>query len=737
MRHSKITVLRRFFILGVIALLSGCPLPYYFSGEGAGDDVPVDPSAPTITAPVTISFSEVGGVSGNLGDGDSLFTADDTIVTLSTETENAIIYYTTDGSAITSFDAAAVQRISSSNGSFTIPRTTGVETRDIVAVAVGSGMLPSPFVAGTVTVSPFPVLTISASDETVFDNGGTTSFVVTSSAAPDSDLTVNLYLDASSTFEAADVVGLGGLLPDDTFTRTLAAGSTSISIDITGQTDADGDNELIVLTVEDGTGYVVGTPASETVTVLDDQAPEITIVSSAATLDDDGASSIFTISSTFAPQADLPITVQTSGSYEVGDISVLLPAGTTGTFPGSNQSFVFVLPAGETEIQFTVTTVPDVGEFDNETLTVAIDPAGAYVVGTPSNAGISIADTSPVPVLTLSVDAASIVDTGVATFTINATEVLEASTAINLSRPGIDNSWVESVFDIIVFPGGQNSVSFELNPIEEFGFEERTVTYSLEPGVGYSVGATSDATVTVVDDGFGAFSYLGYWDFDGGATDSRVGTQADLSTSGSVLSLAGQGLISIDAEANPGYDDAVFPVTNGLADLDKNAPMTFGMRFRLGDFLNPGSGTFDRALIVGGSSYRWMSFSTDGDGIMTLSFNNGDISYDFGGVGALNLNTWYTVFVRVDNGNVIRVDLANSEGDPPAPAFNGEQLGVAAWPWDVEVAVGDTFDEVVLTSNRSNGREFDGDIDWVFVANGFSGTSPLQILNLIRNDPDL
>ncbi|HET6450492.1 MAG TPA: chitobiase/beta-hexosaminidase C-terminal domain-containing protein, partial [Spirochaetia bacterium] len=195
----------RLFICAAFAavVLAGCPLPYDFGGKGGGTHT-TDPSTPRMTAPVTVSWSSQGGGSGSIANDGSVVTGSTTTVTLSTTTENATIYYTTDGSAVKNFDTA--RKIGSSSGHLTITRTTASQSLDVHAVAIGPDMLPSMAMHISVSVSPYPVLSLSCDKTSVTKNGGTATFTITSSDAPSSPVTVRLL--TGGTYTGANVSGL-------------------------------------------------------------------------------------------------------------------------------------------------------------------------------------------------------------------------------------------------------------------------------------------------------------------------------------------------------------------------------------------------------------------------------------------------------------------------------------------------------------------------------------------------
>ena len=174
-----------------ITIMAGCPLPYDYNGKGAGGHQTPDPSSPNLTSAVAVSCTEQGGTSVPVADGGSFVSGKTTTVTLSTATNNSVIYYTDDGTAITSLSSA--KKIDGSSGSITITRTTALQTLDIHAIAIGPSMLPSLPVHVTVSVSPYPVLSITRDKASVSEDGGTATYTITSSSAPAADITVRSH----------------------------------------------------------------------------------------------------------------------------------------------------------------------------------------------------------------------------------------------------------------------------------------------------------------------------------------------------------------------------------------------------------------------------------------------------------------------------------------------------------------------------------------------------------------
>lgn len=147
-------------LLLLTLFLTGCPLAFQYSGEGAAGALDRDPSSPGVTSMVSFSYTQTDGPNGSVADGATANTISDTTLTLATDTDNAVIYYTDDGSTISDFDTA--KRIDGSSGDVDVriadPLPGGdTKTVQISAVAVGPGMRPSPETSVTVTVD-YPLL---------------------------------------------------------------------------------------------------------------------------------------------------------------------------------------------------------------------------------------------------------------------------------------------------------------------------------------------------------------------------------------------------------------------------------------------------------------------------------------------------------------------------------------------------------------------------------------------------
>ena len=265
------------FVLVATAVLvtAGCPLPYQFNGENGGTAHSTDPSTPDMTSPVTASYTVQGGGSGTILNGGSFVAGQTTTVTISTATVGAVIFYTTDGTTLTNLRTA--QKFDASSGTFTVSRTGTPQSLDIHAVAVGPNMLPSTAASFTVSVSPYPILSVTVDKTAVSEDAGIATFTVTSSLTPSSDITVNLQTGST------DLTGYETGIPtaaNAKFTTTLTHGTTSVTIVVTGVHNSSTLSPTASLAVLADTNtpptYTVGAPSSASFMLQDDGSHIVT-----------------------------------------------------------------------------------------------------------------------------------------------------------------------------------------------------------------------------------------------------------------------------------------------------------------------------------------------------------------------------------------------------------------------------------------------------------------------------
>ena len=231
------------------------------------------------------------------------------------------------------------------------------------STGIGTNFQLQPF---TLTVSPPPSVSIAVAPASVTEDGAPTLvYTVTRSLNLSSPTTVNITTSGTAT-SGSDYGGAAA-------TVTIPANATTATVTIDPAVDAAVEiDETVILTVVAGTGYSVGTPASATGTILNDDLTNLTI--NDVTLNEGNSG---TTTATFTVTLSAP--AGTGGvTFDIGTAN--------GTATGGIDYVTRILvaqtiPAGSSTYSFDVLVNGDVLNEANETFFVNVtNVAGATVV---------------------------------------------------------------------------------------------------------------------------------------------------------------------------------------------------------------------------------------------------------------------------------------------------------------------------------------------------------------------
>ncbi len=153
---------------------------------------------------------------------------------------------------------------------------------------------------------PTPEISIAASGD--ITEGGSATFTLTASPAPASDLSVSVTVSASGDY---------GVTAGSKTVTIPTGGSSTLTIPTTDDSVDETDGSVTAILAA-GTGYTVSTTkGAATVSVSDDDVPEISVAASGDVTEGSGAT--FTLTASPAPASDLSVkvTVSASGDYGV------------------------------------------------------------------------------------------------------------------------------------------------------------------------------------------------------------------------------------------------------------------------------------------------------------------------------------------------------------------------------------------------------------------------------------
>ena len=341
-------------------------------------------------------------------------------------------------------------------------------------VTAGTGYRVGSAATASVTVTDNDVPTISITGGSAVTEGGDVSFTLTASPAPAASLAVTVSVTESGNVASSGATGA----------RTVTVG-TSGTVDFTVATEDDAVDEAdgsIAATVTAGTGYRVGSAATASVTVADNDVPTVSITGGSAVTE--GGEATFTLTADPAPAASLAVTVSVT---ENGNIA---GAGATGT------RTVTIGTSGT--VDFTVATEDDAVDEADGSIAATITAGTGYRVGSAATASVTVAD-NDVPTVSIT-SAAGGSEGDDVTFTITATPAPAANLAVNVTVTGAGDYGISGGARTVSIPTG-GSVTLRLSTTDDAVDEEDgSVTLSLETGTGYTVGALSSRTASITDD---------------------------------------------------------------------------------------------------------------------------------------------------------------------------------------------------------------------------------------------
>jgi hypothetical protein len=242
----------------------------------------------------------------------------------------------------------------------------------VATLAAGTGYAVGSPSSATVTIASDEVVQITATDPTATEAGLTTgTFTVTRTGPTTAALTVRYTVSGTAT-PNSDYRALSGSV-------IIPAGATSATIIVTPLNDTVMEGpETVVVALAAGTGYTVGTARTATVTIASDEVVKIVATDASAT-EAGRTTGTFTVSRTGSLTAALTVGYTVSGTATKG----VDRQGLAGSVS---------IPAGATSATIVVTPIDDTLREGPETVIVTLTPNGAYTIGSPSSATVTIID---------------------------------------------------------------------------------------------------------------------------------------------------------------------------------------------------------------------------------------------------------------------------------------------------------------------------------------------------------
>ena len=407
-----------------------------------------------------------------------------------------------------------------------------------------------------------PTVTVAATDANAAETvtGTPTNpgqFTLTRSGGSAAALTVNVALTGTAT-NGTDYT----TIPT---TVTFAANATTavVNLNVTDDTLSE-PLETAILTITAGSGYTVGSGASATVNITDNDPPTITVVATDAS----AAETItgtptnpgqFTLSRTGATTSALTVNLAMSGNATNGsDYSTI---GGTATFA-----------AGSATALVNLNVIDDTLAEGPETAILNLIAGEGYLLGSSANATVTIADNeAALPVVTiLATDPSAAETTGTpnpGVFTLSRTGAITSALTVNLTVSGTATNGGDYVTipATATFAAGSATALVNVNVTDDILVEgPESVIVQVAPGSTYSVGANSIATVTIADNDTAQPPVITISATDAIAAEPSDPGQFTLSRTGATTSALTVNL-AVSGTATSGTDYTALPTTATFA----------------------------------------------------------------------------------------------------------------------------------------------------------------------------
>ena len=315
-------------------------------------------------------------------------------------------------------------------------------------VAAGDGYTVGDPASGTVSIADddasLPAIAVSAGADVT--EGGDATFTVTASPAPASALAVSVTVATEGDYGIASG------------TRTVSiptAGSATLTL-ATSDDDADEPDGSVTLTVAAGDGYTVGSPASGSVSIADDDLPPpaVSIAAKAASVTEGGAAA-FTLTADRAPDADLTVTLSVAETGAGDHVAAADEGPATAT-----------IAKGATEAIFSVATVDDDVDEPDGSVTVTVKDGGGYTVSpSPGDAAaVTVSDNDAAALPSLSVADVTIEEDAWMEFTVRLSAPSAGGVSVKVSTR--DSTPVSATARKDYWPLSGRTVSFRAGETE-------------------------------------------------------------------------------------------------------------------------------------------------------------------------------------------------------------------------------------------------------------------------------
>ncbi|MEK7554991.1 MAG: Calx-beta domain-containing protein [Patescibacteria group bacterium] len=387
--------------------------------------------------------------------------------------------------------------------------TTAEQTESVILTLTGTSdvlIVPGTQNNATVTIAdndggvppPPPPVSVSASmvDSSAGEPSNNGTFRITRTGATGVALSVNVTVTGSAS-NNIDFQVISS-------TQTIPGTSTFLDIPVTIIDDGGVEGlENVILTVSPGSGYSVGAPSSQTMSISDnDVLPSVTMTAVDSSVGEPNNHGFLRITRSQVSSSPLSVTISLAGS-----------TATNGT-DFQTISTVKTIPGNSASLDIPVTVIDDAAVEGSETVALSvIQVSGSYTTGTPASQAITITDDDPVspppppppplPTVTVNVTGAAANETGPISGVIRLVRTGDTAAPLSvqftLSGTAINGSDYQLITGTKVIAAGFASNVVQVIPIDDDFVENlETVILTLQSSpLAYTIGSANSGTVTI------------------------------------------------------------------------------------------------------------------------------------------------------------------------------------------------------------------------------------------------
>ncbi|MBW4532174.1 MAG: VCBS repeat-containing protein [Aphanothece saxicola GSE-SYN-MK-01-06B] len=532
-----------------------------------------------------------------------------------------------------------------------------------------------------------PTISLSLTPSSVLENGPTNLvYTFTRTGDTASSLLVNYSIGGTAT-NGSDYGLIGSSV-----TFAAGAATATVTVDPTADSVLEPD-ETVSLTLLANAAYTIGTAAPVTGTITNDDAASFSINDVSIVEGNAGTSlAVFTVTLSNAVAGGASVSYATANGTATAGSDYVATSGTL-NFTGN---------AGETKT-VSVTINGDTTVEPNESFFLNLSaPTNGVTLADSQGAGTILNDdAAPLPVISLAVSPASVIENGVANlvYTFTRTGDTASSLLVNYSIGGTatNGSDYGLIGSSVTFAAGAATATVTVDPTADSVLEpDETVSLTLLANAAYTIGTAAPVTGTITNDDAASFSIN-----DVSIVEGNAGTSLAVFTVTLSNAVAGGASVSYATANGTATAGSDYVATSGTLNFTGNAGETKTVSVTING---------DTTVEPNESFFLNLSAPTNG---VTLA--------DSQGAGTITNDD----LGRVITGTRNRDSLVGTDGDDVITGLQGADTvrgngGADRFVYTSIVDAGDT----IIDFNRAEGDKVD--LVGALASVGYGGTTPIS-----------